>query len=772
MFRKLGMALALALAITLQMPVAAQAAAPTCSVSITGTARIGQTLTASRSCTNTPTSYTYQWSSSTGPSGTYSAIAGATAQTYVVQPSDLSLYIKVTVTGTNADGTSPAAVSGSASGPQLFGADVFAGSSTAATVDGTGAAASFTSIRGITSDASGNLYVCDLGGKVIRKITPAGVVTTIAGSGSASITDGVGTAASFKAPYSIAYSPNSNSLFIKDTSVVRELRLSDLQVTTLTHSETILTAARSGTTVTLTFANPHFFSSQNITVSGLGAPYDGTFAVTYPALTTITYAVGSSATVAAFSPTGATVSGTVGSTTATENNWWTVYESFKVGPDGNLYMIRSTAGESNLGGYLIRFTRASGSSFQLQRLYRWANGSADFDFGVSVNTIHIDTGTNSSTYTTTDDWTTASATLLSSTHYNRGILFDPAGYVYHNTVRHNLNTGATETVFVSPGVSADMWELTADHIYVAADRGTKIMRYTNAGSGQNWITVVNGGVSPSSYTVTFDANGGTGSMTPQVSIAANNLTANAFTLSGSTFTGWNTAANGSGTPYADSANYSFTSSVTLFAQWSSGSAQSNQVIQTPATALSSISSWTNASCKTDELMTVSLEGEGLASASVTSANSYSRIVSASDTTLMLEISKIVNVVSWLRIVTSDAQITIQNTFQCEPKPANLASNSLIVAFAPNSSVISTKESSRIKKLVAGMQTPVTLSIVGQTAATVVSAGDSKLAMARAKATAALMKSIFGSVTSKITIAPAAGLGKSYRSAVITLVGVK
>ena len=72
------------------------------------------------------------------------------------------------------------------------------------------------------------------------------------------------------------------------------------------------------------------------------------------------------------------------------------------------------------------------------------------------------------------------------------------------------------------------------------------------------------------YDVVFDANGGTGTMANQAIIfgTSANLTANTFTRAGHTFAGWNTAADGSGTGYADGA--SFTMNVTgipLFAQW-------------------------------------------------------------------------------------------------------------------------------------------------------------------------------------------------------------
>ena len=71
--------------------------------------------------------------------------------------------------------------------------------------------------------------------------------------------------------------------------------------------------------------------------------------------------------------------------------------------------------------------------------------------------------------------------------------------------------------------------------------------------------------------VTFNANGGTGSMSAQTSCSAANLTSNAFTRAGYTFSGWNTAADGSGTAYANGASYPFTASATLYAQWTANS---------------------------------------------------------------------------------------------------------------------------------------------------------------------------------------------------------
>lgn len=99
-----------------------------------------------------------------------------------------------------------------------------AGSGVSGTTDGPAATAQFREPQGIARDAAGNLYIADRSAYRIRKLSPAGVVSTYAGTGVRGYADGPALSAQFNSPVGLAMDAGGN-LYVTDRDNPRVRRI-------------------------------------------------------------------------------------------------------------------------------------------------------------------------------------------------------------------------------------------------------------------------------------------------------------------------------------------------------------------------------------------------------------------------------------------------------------------------------------------------------------------------------------------------------------------
>jgi hypothetical protein len=185
---------------------------------------------------------TYQWQVSSDGGSTWSnesdgsGILGSATPTLAITSATGALNsheYRAVVTNTLGHATSTAATLtvGSAPAQTPYTFTTLAGTAPGGYVDATGSAARFEFPDAAAVDPSGNVYVSDSGNNVIRKITPAGVVTTLAGTvGSSGYVNGAGSAAQLH-PYAIA-ADTSGNLYVTDSNTIRKVTAAGV-VTTL-----------------------------------------------------------------------------------------------------------------------------------------------------------------------------------------------------------------------------------------------------------------------------------------------------------------------------------------------------------------------------------------------------------------------------------------------------------------------------------------------------------------------------------------------------------
>ena len=216
----------------------------------------------------------------------------------------------------------------------------FAGNpGTSGSSDGTSSSATFWSPAGITVDANGNLYVVDSTISTVRKITPAGVVTTLAGTaGIKGCSDGAGLAASFNSPYGIAADASGN-LYVADT-----------------FNNTIRKVTPAGVVTTLAGVSKATGSTDG---TGLAASFDSPSGIAVDASGNLYIADANNATIRKVTPEGvvSTLAGTAGNfgsadgTGSAASFYWP--QGVAVDNSGNLYI-------ADTGNHTIRMVTPEG----------------------------------------------------------------------------------------------------------------------------------------------------------------------------------------------------------------------------------------------------------------------------------------------------------------------------------------------------------------------------------------------------------------------------
>ncbi len=133
----------------------------------------------------------------------------------------------------------------------------------------------------------------------------------------------------------------------------------------------------------------------------------------------------------------------------------------------------------------------------------------------------------------------------------------------NQTKKHGENITLSSVKPTKPGYTFTGWNTSSNGSGTSYSSGGTYSNNSNVTLYAQWKA--------NTYTITYNANGGSGAPSNQTKKHGENITLSSVkpTKTGYTFTGWNTYSNGSGTSYSSGGTYSNNSNVTLYAQWQS-----------------------------------------------------------------------------------------------------------------------------------------------------------------------------------------------------------
>ncbi|MBR5620365.1 MAG: InlB B-repeat-containing protein, partial [Clostridia bacterium] len=255
---------------------------------------------------------------------------------------------------------------------------------------------------------------------------------------------------------------------------------------------------------------------------------------------------------------------------------FTSYSSSYIRNSSDNYFTQSVYYDNNL-----TLMNGAGSGFKMTRDYytfsKWQkNGTTSYFNGGSTHkasTLNSNVATGNTDVTFTAVWTPKEYTITynlnggkigtSSTNPTQKYTYETDVYI------GNYSSGASAYATPSKdGYDFSGWKYTAATIGYWTKDSVYANRY-NKGQYEHGDITLYAQWTPKSYTVTYNANGGSGAPGSQTKTYGNDLTLSSTkpTRNGYTFVSWNTKADGKGTTYASGGKYTGNANLTLYAIW-------------------------------------------------------------------------------------------------------------------------------------------------------------------------------------------------------------